>query len=380
MNTTETHITLDLSIWEDLTPDPSILIVDGPSPRLIVKGGTRDARTRKVSGQSLVIIDGPMRDNPRTRYIHDTDKIVKHVVILSAHGSPSIDALRFLDGMGITWALIDMSPGRPVSVLATSSANVDARFMRLQAMAAPGYPLEWSGVQIIRELTAIKLEGQAFNAERILGNPGLAKAINEQIKGVLTVAHPTAKNTLEGIMGYEGTGADAYWTSWKGLAPKWSRVTTVLKPQWLSFPGRKSLRRVDTNKNATDPINAALNYGYHIAESACIIALLSAGLDPRMGIQHVDTKGRASFALDLIETVRPIVDEIVLEIFMSGRVPGNVSTKLDPRMFWSTREGIVRVSQPLTGSIAQQVAKRCAERLTPVVKRIQDLLTDAAMS
>lgn len=379
MNATDTHPTLDLSIWEDLTPDPSILIIDGPSPRMFVKGGTRDKSTRKTTGQSLVIMDGPKRDNPRTRYIHDTDKIVKHIVILSAHGSPSIDAIRFLAGMGITWAMIDMSTGVP-KITATSSQNIDAKLMRLQAMAAPGFPLEWTGVQIVRELTILKLEGQAFNAEYVLHNVPLAKAIRGQIDGALTVTHPTTKKTLEGIMGYEGTGADAYWTSWKGITPAWSRITTVLKPNWLSYTGRKSLRRSETNRQATDPINAALNFGYHVAESWCIIALLAAGLDPRMGIQHVDTDGRSSFALDLIEVVRPLVDEIILDVFMTGRLSGTGSVRLDPRMFWSNREGIVHVSQPLTGVIAQRIGQRCQEHLSPVVKRIQDLLTNAVMS
>jgi CRISPR-associated endonuclease Cas1 len=377
--TTDTHPTLDLSIWEDLTPDPSIWIIDGPSPRMYVTGGTRDKRTRKITGQSLCIIDGPKRDDPRTRYVHDTDKIVKHVVILSAHGSPSLDAIRFLADMGITWAIIDMSTGAP-RVMGTSSQNIDAKLLRLQAMAAPDFPLEWTGVQIIRELTSLKLEGQAFNAEYVLHNLPLAKAIRNQIDGALTVERPTAKDTLASIMGYEGTGADAYWTAWKGIAPVWHRITTVLKPNWLSYPGRKSLRRSETNRRATDPVNAALNYGYGVAESWCIIALLSAGLDPRMGIQHVDMSGRSSFALDLIEVVRPYVDEIVLDIFLTGRLNGNGSVRLDPRMFWSKPEGLVMVSQPLTGVIAQRVGQRCQEHLTPVVTRIRELLSNAVMS
>lgn len=400
MNATDTHPTLDLSIWEDLTPNPAIWIVDGPSPRMYVTGGTKDKTTRKVTGQSLCIIDGPKRDNPRTRYIHDTDKIVKHVVILSAHGSPSIDAIRFLAAMGITWAILDMTPapGKTISVLATSSANIDARLMRRQAMCYDSLPLQWTGVQIIRELTALKLEGQAFNAEYVLANPQLAKIIRQQIDGVLTVENPASdakpatrtkravpaksasRATLDGIMGYEGTGADAYWTAWKGTAPVWHRITTMLKPNWLSYTGRKSLRLAESNKKATDPINAALNFGYHVAESWCIIMLLAAGLDPRMGIQHVDTDGRASFALDLIEVVRPMVDEIVYQIITSGRLGGTANDYLDPRMFYSERDGSVRVSQPLTGVIAQRVSERCQTRLTPVVQRIQDLLTDAVMS
>jgi CRISP-associated protein Cas1 len=375
----DTHPTLDLAMWEDLTPDPSILIVDGPSPRMYVTGGTRDKSTRKVTGQSLCIIDGPKRTDPRTRYIHDTNKIVKHIVILSAHGNPSLDAIRFLANQGITWAIIDTN-GKTPRILGTSGQNIDAKLMRLQAMAAPGYPLEWTGVQIIRELNALKLEGQAFNAEYVLDNPQLAKAIRTQLDGSLTVQRPTAKETLASIMGYEGTAADAYWTAWKGIAPVWHRITTVLKPNWLSYPGRKSLRRSETNRKATDPINAALNFGYHVAESWCIIALLAAGLDPRMGIQHVDTDGRASFALDIIETVRPIVDEIVLDIFLTGRLNGSKSDRLDPRMCWSDREGIVHVAQPLTGVIAQRVGQRCQTHLSPVVTRIKDLLTSAAMS
>src|SRR5690349_360914 len=68
-----------------------------------------------------------------------------------------------------------------------------------------------------------------------------------------------------------------------------------------------------TPRVATTPINALLNDLYALAEIGCRIALITVGLDPGLGIVHVDVKARDSLALDLLEVLRPHVVRYVLD-------------------------------------------------------------------
>jgi CRISPR-associated protein Cas1 len=53
-----------------------------------------------------------------------------------------------------------------------------------------------------------------------------------------------------------------------------------------------------------------LNYGYAVLESQVRIGVLAAGLDPRVGYFH----GKQTLVLDLIEPMRPVVDQVILGV------------------------------------------------------------------
>jgi CRISPR/Cas system-associated endonuclease Cas1 len=65
---------------------------------------------------------------------------------------------------------------------------------------------------------------------------------------------------------------------------------------------------------ATNPAGAILNYLYSLVEAETTLACHAVGLDPGLGIFHVDQRDRASLALDLMEAVRPLVDSYVLAL------------------------------------------------------------------
>jgi len=322
---TETHPMLDLAAWDAANGDTGLVIADGKTVALNVYDGM------------LVIKDGPM-GAARERRFARVPRTVKHVVILSGHGYISIDAMRWLEDCEVTYAVIDRS-GQSPSVLATSARYVNPINMRRQAMCGPGMPAAATGTKIFRHLLSVKLEGQARNAERILRDDVAAKAIRGQLDGLAVARDVTA------LMGYEGGAADAYWQAWAGMPIAWLRQPT--KPHWLTFPMRKSLRRNwETNRGATDPVNALLNFAYKCAETECILACYACALSPDMGIGHVDRAGRSSFALDLIEVMRPECDAIVA---------GILAERLDKRMFREDREGCVSVCAPLTHRVAAEV-------------------------
>ncbi len=103
------------------------------------------------------------------------------------------------------------------------------------------------------------------------------------------------------LLNLEGRAANAYWQAFGFL----------LNDQ--PWPGRR-------HRGATDPVNAALNYGYGILYGVVERACLLAGLDPYAGYLHTDRPGKPSLVLDLIEEFRPVaVDRTVLAFFNRGR-------------------------------------------------------------
>jgi CRISPR-associated endonuclease Cas1 len=263
--------------------------------------------------------------------------------------------MRWLADADVTWAVMDTS-GRVPRTLATSGGYVNPNYMRQQALCGHGMPYWYTGVRIFRELITRKLEGQARNIEYVLGLADVSKAIRAEIPNVQVA------RSIETIMGHEGNAADAYWEAWQGLPVKW-RAPVPRQPHWLAFPSRRTLRRSwETNRGATDPVNAMLNYGYYCAETQCTLACYAHALAPNLGIGHVVRDSRESFALDLIEVMRPLVDEVVL---------GILSEPLNPRWFMEDKDGTVRLRAPLTHRIYAEVytqAIEIAKALLPVLQ------------
>jgi CRISPR-associated protein Cas1 len=101
------------------------------------------------------------------------------------------------------------------------------------------------------------------------------------------------------LLGYEGSGAAAYWAAFP----------TLLKAPGIEFPGRRA-------RPATDPVNAALSFGYVLLTNMMTSLLDAYGLDPFMGFMHTETYGTPALALDLVEPFRaPVVDRMVVRLF-----------------------------------------------------------------
>lgn len=107
---------------------------------------------------------------------------------------------------------------------------------------------------------------------------------------------------------------------------RWVRRNEIKVPDhWQRFEKRSS-PLTGSPRLAADPVNAVLNYLSAILEPETRIALLSVGLEPGIGISHADQKSQDSMALDGMETARPTVGRLVLDL-------------LDERAFPSPRPG-----------------------------------------
>jgi CRISP-associated protein Cas1 len=67
-------------------------------------------------------------------------------------------------------------------------------------------------------------------------------------------------------------------------------------------------------RNAADPVNALLNYGYAILEARCRVAVVRAGFDPTIGYLHSIAASKHPLVYDFQELGRALVDSVVLEL------------------------------------------------------------------
>lgn len=340
---------LDLTAWDDATPDPSLLVVDGYKVSVTVRDNC------------LKIMDGP--DGDRSRNVPAVPRVVKHIIITGSHGFVTVEAERWMANHGITWAHIETISEYPRILSQSGPRSSSPKLRRRQAMCGTGLPFADLGVTITRRLLSEKMEGQACNAESLFGN-------REAVKEILMWKDKLSfTDDIKTMQGFEGNAAKAYWDAWDGMPIRWKGPRPA-KPHWQAFDARSSKRHTfDINRNATDPINATLNLGYHIAETMCIVACNGAGLDPELGISHLDEDGRYSFALDLVEVLRPWVDAEIVGIF---RKP--VLKAYFEEVKLGKIDGVCRTKKPFTHQVATSV-HGVVNKLQPAINDIVKILS-----
>lgn len=113
---------------------------------------------------------------------------------------------------------------------------------------------------------------------------------------------------------------------------------------WRTFGTRTSLL-TGSPRLASNPPNAALNYLYAILEAESRLAAATLGLDPGLGVLHVDTTARDSLALDLMEAIRPQVDQYLLTWLLSR--------PLRREWFFEQRDGNCRLMPSLATQLSE---------------------------
>jgi CRISPR-associated endonuclease Cas1 len=191
------------------------------------------------------------------------------------------------------------------TVLATTGPvrPSESKLRRAQALAHS------SGVaiRISRELIARKLSGQEEVARNKLLDTRTADSI-AQFRAEL----PTA-NDISSIRLIESQAARVYWSAWSTLPINFPKNDLPKVPRHWTFFGARVSPLTGSPRLAANPPNSILNYVYSILESEARLAAATMGLDPGLGVLHVDTSARDSLACDLMEPVRYQVDTYVLD-------------------------------------------------------------------
>lgn len=161
----------------------------------------------------------------------------------------------------------------------------------------------------IAEVFALKTKQQS-EVLRHLANrrPSAVEPITQAIEQLSTMKpllkpeqlkQPIATLRQE-LLGKEGSQARAYW-----------QAVAASLPETLAFEQR-------SRRPAMDPFNAALNYLYGMLYTTVENALLAAGLDPYLGLFHVDQHNAPTLAFDVIEPFRPWADRFLLDLCLDN--------------------------------------------------------------
>ncbi len=309
------------------------LVVRGPRPRLeLLEGGPQLWLPLNLPAErhalKLVTSDGvkqpapPLR-KPRAGPRTTPEQIefplfrVSEIVVASRGVSLSSDLIEACCERGIRISFLS-STGRPFAMLSSPMLTATVKTRREQMAAY----LDGRGAEFARAVVAGKLRNQAnllkyFGKYQKQAAPERFAVLVESCRGLARlrreacgVAGSTADEVRPALMGVEGAGGRLYWAG----------VRALLDGQ---FAGRE-------HRGASDPVNAALNYGYGILYAQVWGAIMNAGLEPFAGFLHVDRPGKPSLVLDLVEEFRqPLVDRAVVTLFSRGGTLGMHEGLLD---------------------------------------------------
>jgi CRISPR-associated endonuclease Cas1 len=258
---------------------------------------------------------------------------LRRLVVIGNDGMVSLAALRWLADQDAAFVMLN----RDGKVLITTGPvrSSDAPLRRAQALAEQ----TGAGLRIARELISRKLAGQEQVARNKLLDLETANAIAQFQKRV------EKAETLDEVRQLESMGAAEYWSAWKNIAIFFPKSDLRRVPDhWRVFDTRKSPLS-GSQRLAANPANAMLNYLYAILESESRLALAAVGLDPGLGVLHMDAQGRDSFAFDLMEPIRPQIDSYVLD-WITGQV-------LKREWFFEQRDGNCRLMADFASKLSE---------------------------
>jgi len=311
--------------------------------------------TAHVDRGHLILKDGIGSDRRETR-LPRVGHGLRRLVVIGADGIVSLAALRWLADQDASFVLLE----RDGSVLATTGPvrPTDARLRRVQSLASTnGMALE-----ISKELIRQKLTAQEQIAREKLNDARAAQLIAEH-----RAAIDDAK-TIESLRLCESRAALQYWSAWRKIPITFPTRDVKRVPQhWQHFGARVS-PLTGSPRLAVSPPNAMLNYLYAILESEARLAAAALGLDPGIGVMHVDSPARDSLACDLMEPVRPQVDAYVLEWI--SREP------IRREWFFEQRDGNCRLMASFAARLSE-TAPTWARAVAPIAEMIARTLSSA---
>lgn len=308
--------------YSDITDPNGICVASGYGVTIAVRDG------------HLQVHDGT-GTNRRTRRYQRAGSGLRRLLIVGTTGTISLSALEWLHDSAVPWS----HHNRTGELLAVSSVQqVNHVPMRRAQASALGTT---EGGQIAADLLRAKIEGQAANV-RAMGELFAATQIGRLVDELDSV-------DPDSLLPVEATAARIYFETWiEQVAMRFvAAERDTIPKRWSRFEGRHSAIGIGTRgkaRNATDPLNAVLNFLFSVLEAEAVLACHRVGIDPGLGVLHRDQIGRNSLALDIMEPVRPIVERWTLDL-----LSGHVFSKRD---FVEHVSGTVRIRPPLLHHLA----------------------------
>jgi len=254
----------------------------------------------QVNAGHLLVHDG-IADERRTIRLPRVNHGLKRLVMIGSDGFVTLAALRWMTDQDVAFVMLERS-GKVLCVTGPVRSS-DARLRRAQALSGQSE----IGIEIARELINKKLAGQEQVARQKLLSDVSAEMISRYR------AELPSADTLERIRLIESRAAAAYWSTWRNLPVCFPKKDEPRVPDHWRVFGTRFSPLTGSPRVAVNPVNAILNYLYGRLHSESRLAAAACGLDPGLGVLHLDIAARDSLACDLMEAVRPQVDAYLLD-------------------------------------------------------------------
>jgi CRISPR-associated endonuclease Cas1 len=328
-----------------------VLVVDGTNITLRVRRGC------------LEIVDGVSPVGRRTRTIprSEAGHAVRRVLVLGP-GMISTEAMVWCQQQRLP---LIVARTRTEPTMIGAAALYDHPGLRRRQALSAGTE---GGMAVVRWLIDRRLQDQARVCER-LGRPDQA----DSIQALRRALGPC--RTVDDALIVEGKGADRFWQCWDRVEVRFATQDRARVPaHWYRFGGRRSplLAGRWSNRYAADPVNALLNYGFKLAEVEATVACLSVGLDTGLGLLHADRQGRRSMSLDLMESVRGVVEETVLELLRARTFRKS--------NFAESPSGQVTLRPPLTHELVGALLPILRDALGPTTEQAARMIADGDLT
>ena len=179
--------------------------------------------------------------------------------------------------------------------------------------------------RIWKQIIAAKIKAQA---RRVTCNPNAKKKLMTLADSVLS--GDSTNN--------ESQAARIYWQNWQ-------------KP-----PSDDDFSR---DYDSIEGLNSMLNYGYAVIRAAVARAICCAGLMPQIGIFHHNRSNPYPLADDLMEPIRPLIDQIVDNLRLTGcdQVCKQSKTKLLASLY--TEVEVKGMKGPLMVALPRYISSYC---------------------
>ncbi|MGP6220506.1 CRISPR-associated endonuclease Cas1 [Caldiplasma sukawensis] len=216
------------------------------------------------------------------------------IIIDGHYGSISFEAMRWLSKHDVSIALLNWNRYLLSTTQPQETLNADLKIKQYEKYIDPE----------LRIYIASKIVKQ-----KVKSSIGLFKELSKFYDIDLTTINREIQrvdyDNINSLMMYEGRIASAYWA-------ELSKIFNSLAKDF-NFQSRKNLS-YSWNMNASDPINALLNYGYAILESMIRKDINAIGLDVSIGYLQEIAPSKHPLVYDLQELFRYVIDYSVIEL------------------------------------------------------------------
>lgn len=311
------------------------LVITGHGARLYVNNGA-------------LIVRGGFTHYPQKpgewRFFPGDPNLPSRIVSLDGSGSISFDALDWLAAQKLPLIRINWR-GEVQAVLGGMGYSADPRKIGVQLEAKRNGRALAISTALIRDKIRNCIGTLKQCLPRSLARELALTKLRRDREGLLSKPPPS----IRALLGIEGYAAIAYFGAWQSLPLHWKGTgRRPIPADWYHVGLRSSITREKVkNRNASHPVNAILNYAYAVLESQVHIRIVSEGYDPTISYLHKGNSERPALVFDLMEPLRPIVDQKVLEFVRSET--------FHPSDFTIRSDGVCRLNPELARHVVRLV-------------------------